>query len=126
MLRTTLRQLARARALPSRTRAYTTGPSRTQGLGHVLLGTAIGVVFTGLYVTHTSTSPTPAAQATPAPELSKSDAFVTGPGEKHVKVDAETLAQELRTALGDDDRVSTDSEVLHVHGYSENDYHPGA
>ncbi|KIP05310.1 hypothetical protein PHLGIDRAFT_30981 [Phlebiopsis gigantea 11061_1 CR5-6] len=122
MFHTTLRQLAHTRprlAAPSHARAYTTGAGRTQGLGHVILGTAIGVVFTGLYFNHESN----ATLATPAPEPSKSAIPVA---ETHVKVDAATLASELRTALGDDERVSTDADVLHVHGYSENDYHPGS
>lgn len=33
---------------------------------------------------------------------------------------------ELQAAFPEEDKVSTDSEVLHFHGFSDNDYHPGA
>lgn len=55
---------------------------------------------------------------------------VHDPPARDAKVSAATLSKELREALGDADgqldKVSTDPEVLHVHGYSENDYHPGS
>lgn len=34
--------------------------------------------------------------------------------------------QKLREALTGDEQVSTDEDDLEVHGFSENDYHPGA
>ncbi|TFY63274.1 hypothetical protein EVJ58_g3348 [Rhodofomes roseus] len=40
--------------------------------------------------------------------------------------DFQRAIQELRDTFPDQDAVSTDPDDLHVHGYSENDYHPGS
>jgi len=40
--------------------------------------------------------------------------------------DFQRAIQELRDTFPDQDTVSTDPDDLHVHGYSENDYHPGS
>lgn len=40
--------------------------------------------------------------------------------------DFQRAIQELRDSFPDKDAVSTDPDDLHTHGYSENDYHPGA
>lgn len=68
-------------------------------------------------------SPTAAASAL-------SDVHVTdSPAHSASKADVSALVNELRDALGDSDRklekVSTDADVLHLHGWSDNDYHPG-
>lgn len=39
--------------------------------------------------------------------------------------DFKRAIRELEETFPSEDKVSTDPEVLHVHGYSENDYHPG-
>lgn len=85
----------------------------------------------------TSTRPSPSPSA-PAKATSTSSVPIHDPpspssstpaGEHQVSTEVESLAHELRLALGlaeDDERVSTDADVLHVHGWSDNDYHPGA
>ncbi|OCH88443.1 hypothetical protein OBBRIDRAFT_86159 [Obba rivulosa] len=40
--------------------------------------------------------------------------------------DFEKAISELRNTFGAQDAVSTDPGILHVHGHSENDYHPGS
>lgn len=64
------------------------------------------------------------------PQVETNNIPIRDLGATEVKLDAKPLAQELREALedadGDKEEVSIDPEVLHVHGYSENDYHPGA
>ena len=39
--------------------------------------------------------------------------------------DFKKAIQELKSTFSADDKVSTDPDVLHVHGFSTNDYHPG-
>lgn len=39
--------------------------------------------------------------------------------------DFQKAISELRAAFSDEHAVSTDPEDLHVHGFSDNDYHPG-
>ena len=101
------------------TRTTQAKASSNGGLAKVVLGLATGVALSTLYFTASTRegvqpSTTPKASADPR----------TG---AKPKVDAHSLAIELREALGgaEGDKVSTDPEILHVHGYSENDYHPG-
>lgn len=39
--------------------------------------------------------------------------------------DFQTAIHELQEAFPEEDRVTTDAEDLHDHGFSVNDYHPG-
>jgi hypothetical protein len=79
---------------------------------------------------HPASSPPPASSSSKAAETSTVPA-ADPPAQAAVPpIDADALAKELRHALGDadgaQDKVSTDPEVLHLHGWSDNDYHPGA
>lgn len=46
--------------------------------------------------------------------------------EKNKTYDVPALLADLRAALPLEHQVSTDAEILHAHGFSENDYHPGS
>lgn len=109
----------RRSSLAPRAAYYSTTPSPGTGAGltTLALGLATGVVLTSVFFK---------ATAAPAKPLGAAGVpVVDPPARTKPAIDAQTLAQTLAKALGED-KVSTDHEVLHVHGYSENDYHPGA
>lgn len=121
--------LTHALRRPRSVRLASTSASSRSGLGHAALGLGAGVLLSSAFFllrpAHADAQP----PQTPKARVGTSAVPVRDPPARQVSVDADSLARELREALGDADgrldRVSTDPEVLHVHGYSENDYHPG-
>ncbi|GJE99019.1 FAD/FMN-containing dehydrogenase [Phanerochaete sordida] len=123
-------RLLRANALCARqTRLASTSPRPPQSsLKSAALGVGAGVLLTTAFFLARPT------QDEPRLNVVQSEARIAtstvGLRASVPRVDVDTLANELRRALDDAEdafgRVSTDPEVLHVHGYSENDHHPGS
>ncbi|EKM52199.1 uncharacterized protein PHACADRAFT_101477 [Phanerochaete carnosa HHB-10118-sp] len=112
---------------PRLARLASTSTPPPSGLCRAVLGLGAGVLLTSAFFL---TRPTQANSLISKQQVGTSTVPVHDPPAKGIKVGAGTLAKELREALGDAngrlDTVSTDPEVLHIHGYSENDYHPGS
>lgn len=86
-------------------------------------GTAVGALVlsslssprTVQSVSTTTTLTTTTTTTTPKPKEEKNKTY-----------DVPALLSDLRAALPLEHQVSTDAEILHAHGFSENDYHPGS
>lgn len=90
--------------------------------GQVLLafaaGTALGALALSSFSPRTVQSVSTTTLTTTKPKAKEK--------EKSKTYDVPALLSDLRAALPLEHQVSTDAEILHAHGFSENDYHPGS
>ncbi len=82
---------------------------------------ALGSIFSGALVYYLT-----AAQQNGHDTTSTVLATKSGLNEQYgTPEDFKRAIAELRSTFSNEDAVSTDADVLEVHGFSENDYHPG-
>lgn len=82
---------------------------------------ALGSVFSGAlvyYLASTQRAGFGAQSAIPSTKSGLNEQYGT-------PEDFQTAIREFRSTFVEEDTVSTDADVLEVHGFSENDYHPG-